>query len=161
MKKIFKVIIFTLVSTSTLYASTSNEEQLSKIKSVIDKYGIDLYMEYIFEKENEGLPLKKDYIDTITSIYYLKSTKTRTYKHILSKKWENAISTSAKKEQVSYSFIKDIFAEEAQKNSVNATCSVKLSRLYLNYGVKIMHIYSKSDGTFLFSTEVRKKDCFK
>lgn len=152
-----KTLSITLIIMCLVTSSVWSEvDKLHAIEEMTDKNGISSVMSQIVEYEQSQLPIKKDRIDTITSVMYVKSTRSKIYKHMLIPGWEEVISD-----------ISDMSAQEAkkympdlmEKQSINSICSNKLNRIYLKHGVKIVNIYSKSDGTKLFETTVSDSDC--
>ncbi len=154
MKRLF---LITVIALCPVFANASGEsEKLRAIEEMIDKNGIDNVMQQFIAYEHNQLPIKKDRMDTITSVMYVKSTRAKIYKHILTPKWEQIISDITK---ISVQDAKQYMPELMQKQSINSICSNKLNQVYFKHGVKILNVYSKSDGTKIFTTTVTKSDC--
>ncbi|PFG53108.1 hypothetical protein ATG98_2190 [Marinobacter sp. LV10R520-4] len=137
------------------YASDENEK-LQAIEALIQKHGLDNVMQQFIAHEHEQLPIKKDKLDTITSVMYVKSTKAKIYKHVLTPGWEKIISDMT---EVSTQDAKQYMPGLMQQQLANSICSNKLNQIYLKHGAKIVNVYSDADGNELFTTTVKQSDC--
>lgn len=152
MKKIF---IYLLVALSFLQASTE-KEILEKIESAIKNNGITPVIEMFIAKEQAEYPKVMNTLDTVTGVFYIKATKAKVYKHMLNPEWRKIVKG---KNNISISEVEKYLPELMQQQATNTACSVKLDRLYLKYGVKIVNRYSEQNGTFLFETTVKESNC--
>ena len=150
-----KILIFILLLTSLAQAS-SKEEILKNIESLIKSNGINSMMEKFIAKEQTEYPKKMNTLDTVTGVFYINMTKAKVYRHQLNPKWRTIVKG---KNNISIKQVEKFLPELMQKQAINTACSVDLDKLYLKYGVKIIHRYSEQDGTYLFETIVKKSSC--
>jgi hypothetical protein len=154
--RIILTLLIILVSSNIFSANITEQDKLATTNKLIKKYGINSFMGYVISQEQSQYPLKKNILDTITSVYYIKRTKAKVYKHILNPEWRKIISNNAK---ISISEVDKHIHNLMQKQSVNSLCSYKLNIIYFKNGVKILNIYSEVNGTKLFITEVKLSNC--
>ncbi len=153
----YKSVILLLLLTSMLIAS-SESEKLNMIKQLIKQYGIDFVIEKTITFEQKEYPKIKNKIETISSVVYLKSTKTKMYKITAVNNWESLVvgnNNYTHKEVMLY------YPQQMQIQSVNSLCSNKLNQLYFKNGLKIKTIYHDQDGNYLFKTNVTNENCQK
>ena len=149
-------LLFICLLFSSYSFSASEDEKLTAIEAMINKNGINSFMEQFVPQEHSQFPIKKDILDTVMSVYYIKITKAKIYTHILNPEWRKIISRMAK---ISISDAEKYMPELMRKQSVNSLCSNKLNKIYFKHGVKILNKYSEQNGTEIFTTEVKQNDC--
>lgn len=152
MKKIFISLFIVL---SLLQASTE-KEILEKIESAIKNNGVSPVIEMFIAKEQSEYPKVMNTLDTVTGVFYINMTKAKVYRHQLNPEWRKIIKG---KNNITISQVEKFLPELMQQQATNTACSVKLDRLYLKYGVKIVHRYSEKNGIFLFETIVKESNC--
>ncbi len=108
------------------------------------------------KKEQTKYPKKMNTLDTVTGVFYIRKTKAKVYRHMLNPEWRKIIKG---KNNISIKQVEKYVPEMMQTQSINTACSVKLDRLYLKYGVKIVNRYSEQNGIFLFETNVEESNC--
>ena len=76
-----KKIIIAFFLFQLIVYGTSESKKLELAKQLIDQKGIDFMMENVVKLTQKEYPKKMDTIDTVTRVYYIKSSNTRVMEH--------------------------------------------------------------------------------
>lgn len=151
-----KIVILSLILTTSLSFASDEDEIIKKIRSIINEKGVDYYINAMVDYSQKEYPLKMDNLDTITGVYYLKTTNALTYNHLLASDWKTQISN---KTGIGVDSIEKYLPGLMQSQAIARACSVTLNKLYFEHGVKLVGLYADNTGAIVFSTTVIGSDC--
>ena len=152
-----KIALLFILLVSLTFAS-SEAEKIKTIKQLIKKYGLSFVIEKTISFEQNEYPKKKNRLETITSVVYLRNIKTKIYKISVVNNWEKIIVGN---KDYTHKEIMRLYPQQMQLKNINSLCSYKLNRLFFKNGLTIKTVYNDENGNFLFSTSVNNKDCKK
>ena len=150
---VFFALIFSFAKNTN---AASENEILKEIENLINAQGIDIFMEQAVLNEQHAYPLKKDVIDTIVNVYYIRPSKNKVYTHMLNANWREYYSEA---NNLALEQVEILLQAKMKEITINTICSNKLNLVYLDNKVKITHLYRELDGTFIFELNVGEKDC--
>jgi hypothetical protein len=149
-----------LVATVPTYAVTTNaaEKPLTseEADALVAKLGPDKSAALVVAELQKNLPIKMSSIEQTTGVFYLKSNKTITFRHLLAKDWERQLSEAA---SVPRTKVAETLRSVSHNYMVRFGCQNPLQHSLLQAGVSLEHVYYNYGVAVEFSTHVRWTDC--
>lgn len=150
------ILKLTLILIPVLSYASNEEDMMQKVRALVNEEGIDYYVERVVEGSQTEFPKKMNSLDTVTGMYYIKSTKAIIYNHVLSSDWKRKV---VKKTGISAANVEKYVSEQMQNHAIARACSFALNKLYFEHEVKLVSLYADNSGAIIFKTTVNRKDC--
>lgn len=148
--------ILIAVAFSANAAQLSNEEGMRFARDYLKEHGLDATVELQIQEVQKNLPIKSSPLESTVSVTYLKISKTQIFRHATAPDWRQQ---AARIGGLTPQKAEAEMPKRLQQQTVNNACSVPFTRLLLENGLTIKHVYYEADGKFLFQTEVSSKNC--